>query len=403
MALRRGPRMLARDGFVPREAAATLRTFAQGFPVVAVTGPRQSGKTTLARVIFPDKPYVTLESPDQREQAQGDPRAFLGRYPDGAVIDEAQRCPELFSYLQERVDEDGRSGLFVLTGSQQFGLMAGVTQSLAGRVGLLTLLPFSLGELADARRAPPSVDALLHRGFYPPVHVRAVSPSSWYAAYVATYLERDVRQLVNVQDLRSFQRFLALCAGRCGQLLNLAALGAECGVAAGTVRAWLSVLEASYVVFRLQPYHRNFGKRVVKTPKLYFYDPGLAAWLLGVTEAAHLAAHPLRGALFEAWAVAELVKGRLNRGLPPSLYFWRDKTGHEIDVVFERGGEAVPFEVKSGATVARDWFDGLQRWGAWAGGSAVPGYLVHGGETSQRGAGTELVPWRDLPRVARGL
>jgi len=388
---------------IAREAAATLETWARGFPVLAVTGPRQSGKTTLVRSVFPKKPYVSLENPDEGLLARSDPRSFLERFPKGAILDEVQRCPDLFSYIQERVDTDQVPGAFILTGSQQFGLMSGVSQSLAGRVGHLALLPFSLGELIDAGKQPTSVDELLFKGLYPPVHVREVPVHAWYSSYVATYLERDLRTLVNVRDLSLFQRFLTLCAGRCGQLLNVTALGAECGVAAGTVHAWLSVLEASFILFRLTPYHRNFGKRVVKTPKLYFYDTGLAAWLLGITEQSHLRGHPLRGALFETWVVAELVKGRLNRGLRPSLYFWRDKTGHEIDIVHERGQKVVPMEVKSGATVASDWFDSLRRWSRQAKQASARGHLIYGGTTAWNHSVADILPWQSLPDLSRKL
>ncbi len=262
---------------IARKSTATLLRLARGFPIVAITGPRQSGKTTLARQAFPDKPYLSLEDPDTLALAESDPRGLLATHPRGAIIDEAQRAPQLFSYLQTRVDEHVTPGAWILTGSQQFGLLSGITQSLAGRVGLLQLLPFSLSELRSAIRPPPTLDELLVQGFYPPLYDRPVSSGDWFAAYIATYVERDLRQLINVRDLSAFQRFVKMCAARTGQLLNLSSLAADCGISHNTAAAWISVLEASYIVHLLRPHHRNFNKRLVKTPKLYFCDVGLAA------------------------------------------------------------------------------------------------------------------------------
>lgn len=381
---------------IARAAETTVRQLAGGYPVLAVTGPRQSGKTTLVRQVFSGKPYVSLEDLDQREFAREDPRGFLGQFPDGAVLDEVQRCPELFSYLQTRVDQDGRPGLFVLTGSSQFDLLAGITQSLAGRVAMVPLLPFSLAELAAAGREPESLEELLFRGLYPPVHDRNLDPRIWYGNYVGTYIERDVRQMVNVRDLAAFQRFIRMCAGRTGQLLNLSALAADCGLTHPTARTWLSVLEASYVVHLLPPHHRNFNKRLVKTPKLYFLDPGLAAWLLGIQSAEHLAFHPHRGALMETWVVGELLKARYNLGLAANLSFWRDRTGHEIDILVERGDAVIPVEVKAGQTVTGEMLAGLERWRALAGEAAGLPRLVYGGDRRQVREFCEVIPWRDL-------
>ncbi len=370
--------------------------------MVAITGPRQSGKTTLARSAFAEKPYVSLEDLDERDFASQDPRGFLDRFPDGAVLDEVQRCPDLLSYLQTRVDEDGRTGLFVLTGSQQFDLLARMTQSLAGRVALVPLLPFSLQELQGADLAPESLEKLLFQGLYPPVHDRGLDPRIWYGNYVRTYLERDVRQMVHVRELSAFHRFLRMCAARIGQLLNLTSLGNDCGVSHNTVRSWLSVLEASYILHLLQPHHRNFNKRLVKTPKLYFYDPGLAAWLLGIESPEQLASHSQRGVLFETWVIGELLKGRFNRALASNLYFWRDRTGHEVDLVVDQGGRLVPVEIKSGKTLAADFFAGLARWRELAGDSAGQGWLVYGGDQRQRRAEIEVVPWLRIPDLAPG-
>lgn len=381
---------------LPREAEPTIRRLAGGYPVVAVTGPRQSGKTTLVRAMFADRPYVSLEDLDEREFADQDPRGFLARFPDGAVLDEVQRAPGLFSYLQTRVDQERRNGLFILTGSQQFDLLSSITQTLAGRVALVPLLPFTLGELQAGGQAPGSLEELLFTGLYPPVHDRELEPGIWYANYVRTYVERDVRQMINVRDLSAFQRFVRMCAARTGQLLNLSTLAADCGITHNTARSWLSVLEASYLVHVLQPHHRNFNKRLVKTPKLYFYDPGLAAWLLGVQTPAQLVMHPQRGALFETWVVSEMLKARFNRALASNLYFWQDRSGHEVDVLVEQGGTLIPVEVKSGQTVVADFFRGLEKWAEIAGDAGGRPWLVYAGAQRQSRSSVEVVPWQQI-------
>ena len=386
---------------IHRQVAATLLQMASQYPVVAVTGPRQSGKTTLVRALFGKLPYVSLEEPDRRAFALEDPRGFLAAYPDGAVLDEVQRAPDLLSYLQTLVDRDPRPGRFILTGSQQLGLLSGIAQSLAGRVALIKLLPFSLGELEGSGQAPATVDKLLLQGLYPPIYDRGLDPTTWYANYVATYLERDVRQLVNVRDLTTFDRFLRLCAGCSGQLLNLSGLASDAGVSHNTARAWVSVLEASYLVQLLPPYHRSFNKRLVKTPKLYFLDPGLASWLVGIRTLDQLVVHPLRGALFEGWVVTEALKARYHQGLAPDLYFWRDNSGHEVDLLREDGAVLTPFEIKSGRTVVPDFFTGLRRWVTIAGDAAGQPYLVYGGDERQIRSGVTVLPWRALGQLER--
>ena len=381
-----------------RAAAAALRRLARYYPVIALTGPRQSGKTTLARATFPRKPYVNLEDPDVREFAERDPRGFLGQYRSGAVLDEAQRAPDLFSYLQTIVDADRRPGMFVLTGSQQFGLFSRIAQTLAGRVGLAHLLPFSLTELGRAA-APRSVEELLWRGLYPPVIDLGVPPGTWYADYMATYVERDVRQLINVRDLNAFRRFVRMCAARTGQLLNLSSLAADCGVTHNTAKAWISVLEASYIVRLLAPYHRNFGKRLVKAPKLYFVDTGLAASLAGIREPGELVIHPMRGALFETWVFAELLKYGCNRGQPLELTFWRDSSGNEVDFLDERKGRLHALEVKSGRTVAGDYLNGLERFARIAG--AAGGTLVYAGDATQKRSTAAVLGWRRIDAAAK--
>lgn len=376
-----------------RDSEQSIRPLLRGFPIVTLTGPRQSGKTTLAKAIFPDRPYTSLEDPDIRLAALDDPRSFLERFPDGGVLDEVQRAPELLSYLQTIVDGDRRMGLYVLTGSQQFGLMSGISQSLAGRTAFIELLPFSVAELSRANRLPTSTDAMLLTGCYPPLYDREVPPSAWFAAYVTAYIERDVRQLLKIQELETFQRFVRLCAGRSGQLLNLSSLATECGITHNTAKAWISVLEASYLVFLLRPHHANFNRRLIKMPKLYFYDAGLVSWLLGIRTVEQMATHPLRGNIFETFVIAELIKSRLNRGERPNLYFWRDSNGNEVDVVVEEGNGLMPIEIKSGKTVAGDSFAGLDKWRALAGETAREPTLIYGGNEEYRQNGVRVVGW----------
>jgi len=378
---------------IKREAEKAIHSLLRGFPIVTITGPRQSGKTTLAKVIFPKKPYASLEDPDVRLAAQDDPRSFLERFPDGAVLDEVQRCPDILSYLQSIVDADGRMGLYVLTGSQQFGLVSDITQSLAGRTAFVELLPFSTGELATAGKQPRDIDSMLYMGSYPPLYDRDIDARAWFSSYVTAYLERDVRQVLKVQELDAFQRFVRLCAGRTGQLVNFSSLATECGITHNTARAWISVLEASYIVFQLRPHHANFNKRLVKTPKLYFYDVGLVSWLLGIQTPEQMKTHPLRGNIFETFVVAELMKLFLNRGELPSLHFWRDSNGAEVDVLIDMGGRIVPVEIKSGKTVTQAFFSGLERWMSLAGDMAIHPTLIYGGTENYRHKGIKVMGW----------
>ncbi|MBU0542327.1 MAG: ATP-binding protein [Gammaproteobacteria bacterium] len=379
---------------IPRLAAGTVQRLAKGFPVVAITGPRQSGKTTLTRQLFPGKPYVSLENPEQRQFATDDPKRFLAQFADGAVIDEVQRVPSLLSWLQGLVDERQRMGDFVLTGSQQFDLVRHITQSLAGRVGRVELLPLQGLELQHAGLLGGDVDTLMVTGHYPALYSRDLLPQDWFSNYVATYVERDVRQLLQIKDLQLFQRFLRLAAARSGQLLNLSSLGADVGISSVTAREWIGVLEASYLVMRLPPYFENFGKRLVKTPKLYFLDTGLMCWLLGIHSAAILSAHPLRGQVFETMVVVEAYKAALNKGQQAALYFWRDSAGQEVDLLAQRDGVFESYEIKSGSTFSADWFKQLTKLEK-LNPNAARSTVIYGGDESSRRSQGEVLAWAD--------
>lgn len=377
---------------IQREAEAEIRTLAKQFKAVAIVGPRQSGKTTLVRHIFGDKLYVNLENPDLRRYATDDPRGFLSDYPRGAVLDEVQRVPELFSYLQQILDESEDHGLFILTGSNNFLLQERISQSLSGRVGYLNLLPLALSEIKDTRS---TVNELMYKGGYPVLHSEVAEPAKWYPNYIRTYVERDVRLIKNISDLDTFERFLRLCAGRIGQLLNMSSLAVETGVDVKTIGAWLSVLETSFVLFRLQPYHQNYNKRIVKMPKLYFYDTGLAISLLGIENSAQLALNPFRGSLFENMIIVELLKKRYNAGKSHQLFFWRDNVGNEVDLLINKGNSLLPVEIKSGQTVTDDYFKGLLFWNKIT--ATGGGYIIYGGELKQnRSNGIKVLSFRDL-------
>ncbi len=382
---------------IEREITPCLVGLFEQHPFVTVTGPRQSGKTTLCRATFPHLDYVNLEAPDQREFAESDPRGFLARLSEGAILDEIQRVPELLSYLQVLADEAGRNSLFVLTGSEQFRLREANSQSLAGRTALLRLLPFSLAERRRTR-ANDNVDDILYSGFYPRIHDRKLEPRQALGDYFETYVERDVRRVGEIRNLANFRRFVRLCAGRIGQLANLSSLGADAGVSHTTAGHWLAVLEASHVVFRLPPFHANIRKRLVKTPKLYFYDVGLASHLIGIEHAGQLSTHPLRGPLFENTVVVEALKHRFNRGRRSNLSFFRDSQGLECDLVCENGNGMGAIEIKSGATVASDWFDSLNRVA-----KALPQIasraIVYGGSDRQSRRDAEVVPLADLSEI----
>lgn len=374
---------------IQREAEKELKILAAQFKSVAVVGPRQSGKTTLVRKVFDTVPYVNLENPDIRRFAMEDARGFLSNYPDGAIFDEIQRVPELFSYLQQILDEQHTNGLYILTGSNNFLLQESVSQSLAGRVGYLFLLPLTINEIGDHEK---NANTIIFKGCYPALYNDITDASRFYANYIRTYVERDVRLIKNITDLYSFERFLRLCAGRIGQLLNMSSLAVEVGVDVKTISAWVGVLEASFIVFRLQPYHKNFNKRVVKMPKLYFYDTGLAVTLLGIENTNQLALHASRGSLFENMVIVDFLKRRYNNGKLNNLFFWRDSTGNEIDLLIEGGISNLSIEIKSGQTLSEDSFRGLQFWNKIT--QTDGGFLIYGGETTQkRSNGIIVVPF----------
>ena len=345
---------------IEREITAYLVKLFEQYPFVTVTGPRQSGKTTLCRAAFPHLNYVNLELPDQREFAESDPRGFLSQLGEEAIIDEIQRVPDLLSYLQVFADESGRDSLFVLTGSEQFRLSDSISQSLAGRTALFRLLPFSLAE-RQKTGASSDIDDILYSGFYPRIHSKQRNPSQTLGDYLESYVERDVRRIGEIRNLSSFRKFVRLCAGRVGQLANLSHLGADAGVSHTTARHWLTVLEASYIIFQLPPYITNIRKRLIKTPKLYFYDVGLASYLIGIEHASQISTHPLRGALFENAAVVEALKHRYNQGRRSNLSFFRDVRRLECDLFYESGNDIGAFEIKSGATIASDYFNSLNQ------------------------------------------
>ncbi len=366
------------------------------YPIVTITGPRQSGKTTLAKATFPDKPYSNLENPVTRQFAEEDPVAFLNQFPQGAIIDEIQRVPELLSYLQVIVDEKQENSLFILTGSQQFELMQQISQSLAGRTSLLKLLPLSISELAP--HFSFNTDELLLKGFYPRVYDKDIPPTQFYGDYFETYVERDLRRLINIKNLSHFQRFVRLCAGRCGQLLNLNSLANDTGVSQNTAREWMTALEASYIVFLLQPYHANIGKRLIKSPKIYFYDVGLASWLCGIEEENQITSHPLRGNLFENLAILEVLKFRFNTGKGNNLYFYRDSNGNEIDLLYTKGDSILPMEIKSGQTITQSYFKGLRKFHVLFS-TQLPwmDILIYNGETEQFRQNTSVINIFSLP------
>lgn len=381
-----------------RDILKTLKKLSSDFPVVTIIGPRQSGKTTLVKMAFPKKAYVNLEELDQRELATLDPRGFLAEYPNGVILDEIQRVPKLLSYIQAKVDLSNQKGIFILTGSHQLELHQAVSQSLAGRTALLNLLPLSLAELTQAK-IRLSLDEYILNGFLPRIYKDHLTPTSAYQSYTQTYIERDVRQLINIKDLSHFQRFLKLCAGRIGQVLNVHGLSNDLGISSHTVTAWLSVLEASFIIFKLQPYFENFGKRIIKSPKIYFTDVGLAAYLLDIENLGQIKRDPLRGFLIENLVILELMKTRLNHGLLPQLYYYRDNHQNEIDVIFKSAQQLIPIEIKAAQTFNREFLSGLKYFLNLVTPRCTQGFLVYTGDQEQKIEDFKVLNYRNAAKI----
>ena len=383
---------------IDRNLAPKLIEAAQKFPSITLTGPRQSGKTTLCRSLFPRHPYSSLEAPDVRAFAREDPRAFLAQFPKGCIIDEVQRAPDILSYLQGIIDEDPAPGRWILTGSQNFSLLKSVSQSLAGRTAVYNLFPLVHEEITRFDKYPGNLEETLFAGGYPRIFDLDLDPADWFRSYVTTYIERDVRTISNVADIATFQRFIQLCAGRTAQLLNYSSLADDCGISQPSAKAWLNILETSFIVFRLPPFHSNLRKRLVKMPKLHFYDTGLVCWLLGIRTPEQLRSHPLRGPIFETWAISEVTKHRSNRGETGGLSFYRDRNGAEADLIVEHPSRITLVDAKSTATASSSLFSGVRRVRRHL--TELPSpydtIIVYGGDQLQKRADGNIVPWHKL-------
>ncbi len=388
---------------IQRDIGKVTTMMSGKYPVISVTGPRQSGKTTLIKYLFSSMPYVSLEDSDERQFAIQDPRGFLNRFPDGAVFDEVQRTPEIFSYIQTEVDTRRKKGQFILSGSQNFLLLQNISQSLAGRVAILKLLPFSMNELSSAKLMFDNYEQLIYTGFFPGIYDNKIPPEFFYSNYIQTYVERDVRNIRQIGDLNSFTRFMQLCAGRIGQLLNLTSLANDCGITINTAKSWISVLESSYTMFLLQPHYRNFNKRIIKSPKLYFYDVGLASSLLKIDNHRQLSAHYMIGSLFENMIIVELLKARYNGGLQSNIYFWRNNKGNEIDCIIEKLQNLIPVEIKSGRTFNFDFLTGIKYWNSVSGNKPKNSYLIYGGEKVFSGSDANVIGWKNLDKLINRL
>jgi predicted AAA+ superfamily ATPase len=383
---------------IERTLTTKIITLAQKFQVITLTGPRQSGKTTLVKAAFPKLPYVSLEEPDIRQIALNDPRGFLSNYPEGAILDEIQNTPDLFSYIQSLVDGD-RQTQFILTGSSNFLLLEKISQTLAGRTAILHLLPFSYSELEDNVPSFGQYESLIFKGQYPRIYDRDIPPTDFYPSYIQTYVERDVRMMKNIGDINTFIRFTQLCAGRTGQLLNYTSLANDAGISPNTAKAWISILESSYILYRLQPFHKNFNKRLVKSPKLYFYDTGVACSLLSIRDENQVNLHYMKGALFENLIINEFIKRNFNRGERHMPYFWQDSNGKEIDCLLVDGENIKPVEIKSGKTITDSYFNNLKYWYQLARMPENQGYVVYGGDQSMQTGMGSFISWRQLDRV----
>lgn len=390
---------------IKRSLTDNIIEAATEFPVIAIVGPRQSGKTTLAQTIFPHHKYISLEDFDDLKRALADPRSFLQDSPtaSGLIIDEIQHAPKLLSYMQTIVDREKKKGFFIVTGSQNFLVNEAITQTLAGRIAIVTLLPLSIRELQDAELLPEKIETLIHQGFYPQVYAQKISIERVYSNYVQSYVERDVRSIKNISDLTTFQNFIRLCVGRIGQELNLTSLGNDCGISHTTAKAWISLLQASYVIFLLHPYFKNFGKRLIKAPKLYFVDTGLACHLLNLSSAEEVAAHYLRGGLVESLIISDLFKQYYNTERQPRVYFWRDQGGHEIDCIIDETQYPIPVEIKSGKTVVEDFFKGLNYWEQITDKSHKQRYLIYGGSEDQKWSAAQVLSWKSAGTLIKKI
>jgi predicted AAA+ superfamily ATPase len=387
---------------IQREISKKLKDLAKQYPVLLVTGPRQSGKTTLCKSVFPKKDYVLLETPSQREYATVDPQGFLAKYPNGAILDEIQKAGDLVSYIQGIVDQKKTNGLYILTGSQNLLLSNKVNQSLAGRVAILKLLPFSFKEIKSHIQAE-SANTTLLKGFYPRIYDKNLDPHEAMSFYFQTYVERDIRELIHLKDVVRFQNFVKLCAGRIGQLLNFSSLGNDAGLSHQTVRDWLALLEVSFITFRLPPYHKNFNKRIVKMPKLYFYDVGLASYLLGIDNASQIERDPLRGALFENMVVADLIKERFNKVRESNLFFFRDSNGNEVDLIAQTPKGLTAIEIKAGQTVVPDFFRGIDYFEKIAGNHLTKKYIIYGGQEEQYRSKAHILSYKNSYKILEDL
>ena len=383
---------------IKRDISSSIQNAFKKYPIVSITGPRQSGKTTLVKMLFPELPYVNLETPDTLTYANEDPRGFLSEFPESVILDEVQRSPHLFSYIQALSDEKNRPSQYILTGSFNFLLMEKITQSLAGRVAIFKLMPLSMHELELAKLLNHQSEAHIYNGFYPRLYNQHVSTYEYYQNYIQTYIERDVRQLKNISDLSTFQRFLKMCAARTGQILNLSSLANVCGVTHNTIKAWISILETSYIVHLLYPHYKNFSKRLIKMPKLYFLDTGLVCALINIETENQLKTHYLKGELFETMIISEFLKYRLNLGMEANCYFWRDKMGREIDLIVDRVGEPVPVEIKAGKTITGDYFKNIRYYCRLAKIDTAAAFLIYNGSNDQSRSTGHVIGWNTLTK-----
>lgn len=388
---------------IKRDIEKRLRSYAKGYPAIGILGPRQSGKTTIARAVFEKHTYITLENLNNREFAQADPEKFLKAYENehGLILDEIQHVPDLLSYIQTHIDLFDRPGYFVLTGSQNFIVHQSVSQTLAGRLAIVTLLPLSAHELKEEGLLSNSPEKSIILGGYPRIYDKHLEATEWYLNYIETYIERDVRQITRVIELSTFERFLKLCAGRTGQLLNIASLATDAGISQATAKSWLSILQASYIIFLLQPHHNNLSKRLVKSPKLYFYDTGLACALTSITDELQLRTNFMYGALFETYVIADLIKNNFNAGKKPNIYFWRDNHGHEVDAIIEYGSELIPIEIKGSETVVQDFFKGLDWWNELANTNPENSYLIYAGTESHQRSKGRVISWQNTIDITK--